>query len=91
MAVTVPSSTEKTTAPLTPFSSPSRSTKTVLSMKRTPFLLAVARTLTVMSRSTQIIAVIGPVGITFREPSSLRGMLTPQESSLSIMALFWET
>ena len=60
-------------------------------MKRTPFLLAVARTLTVMSRSTQIIAVIGPVGMTFRVPSGLRGMLTPQDSSLSIMALFWET
>ena len=91
MAVTAPSRTEKTTAPVTPEASPSRSAITVLSRKRTPFFSAVRRTFTVMSRSTQIMAVMGPVGMTLRLPSGLRGILTPQDSSLSIMALFWDT
>ena len=90
-AVTVPSSTLNTTAPVTPFSFVSSSAMTVLSMKRTPFFSAVRRTFRVMSRSMQIMAVCGPVGRMVREPSAFRGMFTPQDSSLAIMALFWET
>ncbi|MNO94343.1 hypothetical protein D3C76_859610 [compost metagenome] len=42
-----------------------------LSIILTPFFSAVLRTLTVISRSTPIIPVIGPVGNTLNVPSSL--------------------
>ena len=55
---------------------------TVLSMKRTPFFSAARRTFSVTSRSTRIMAVHGPVGMTMNLPFTL-GRLAPHSNSLS--------